>query len=102
MAVGAEGKGELCCAPDCAVSERLELERAVPLVLLTIGWKEAALPVLAMVDGVPLGVERPPARIPENMMFISEGEGEGAREETTLDTSEELMSQFWIISSSSC
>lgn len=71
-------------------------------MLLTIGWKRAVLPVLAMVDGVPLGVEGPPPRIPENIMFISEGEGEGAREETTLDTSEELISQFWIISSSSC
>ena len=73
--------------------ERLEVERPVPLVLLTIGWKRAARGPRNATDGVPQGVAGQPARRPGNMILISEGEGEGAREETALDTREALTSQ---------
>lgn len=38
---------------------------------------------------------------PGYMMLMREGEGDGAREETALDTLEALMSHFWSCSSSS-
>lgn len=94
----------------CAIelpTERLEFDT-------WIGWKtlaamdEVALALLALrpMDGVLMGVPGwlalPPFSLnPGNTMLMSEGEGEGARDETALDTLEALRSQFWRSSNSS-
>jgi len=52
--------------------------------------------------GVPEWLTRLPLGLnPGNMMLMSEGDGEGAREETALDILEALTSQFWSSSSNS-
>jgi len=69
---------------------------------------EVALALLALrpMDGVLMGVPGwltlPPFSLnPGNTMLMREGEGEGARDETALDTLEALRSQFWRSSNSS-
>lgn len=52
--------------------------------------------------GVPEWLTRLPLGLnPGNMMLMSEGDGEGARDETALDILEALTSQFWSSSSNS-
>ena len=81
-------------------SERLEDERPLPLVLLGIGWKTLA-PLMRPRDGVLMGVPGwlPFCFSPGYTILMSEGEGDGAREETALDV---LTSQFCRRFRSSC
>ena len=76
-----------------ALSDRFE-----PVVLLRrIGWNKLVVGVPRLRSsavGVPGCTPEAPDFIPGYMMLMREGEGDGAREETVLESREALMSQF--------